>query len=122
MHFAQLQEKSLARLPLRGPFRTFTYTRNFYRTQKNASREKKARERRVDEAATKKAEDEASRGWYPPCATKKEQQRAYRDALVTQKGEKEIETVVERERELSVGNAMLGYSRAAALAFNVKTN
>ena len=76
----------------------------------------------VDEAATRKAELEAGRGWHAPCLTRAETARLCREALDAQMQEKEVQRGVERGRELSVGHAMLGYSQAAAMAFDVKTN
>lgn len=83
-------------------------------------RENLDREKFVDDYATRKAAEEAERGGYSSGLTLAEQQRLYREDLRAQMGEKEIAVGVERQRELSMGKAMLEYSTAAKMAFDVK--
>lgn len=83
-------------------------------------RENLDREKFADEYATRKAAEEAERGRYSSGLTLAEQQRLYREDLRGQMGENEIAVGVERQRELSMGEAMLGYSKAAKMAFDVK--
>jgi len=83
-------------------------------------RENLDREKFADEYATRKAAEEAERGGYSSGLTLAEQQRLYREDLRGQMGEHEIAVCVERQRELSMGKAMLEYSTAAKMAFDVK--
>jgi len=83
-------------------------------------RENLDRERFADEYATRKAAEEAERGGFASGLTLAEQQRLYRESLRGQMEENEIAVGVEKQRELSVGCAMLDFSTAAKMAFDVK--
>jgi hypothetical protein len=83
-------------------------------------RENLDRERFADEYATRKAAEEAERGGFAQGITLAEQQRLYRDGLREQMEENEISVGVERQRELSMGCALLDFSAAAKMAFDVK--